>query len=78
MAPVYYLTAVAVVFGTLLVAGLIDLGLDLTGQGTMSVWLRTQPLWFWVPAVVLVVFLVALGIHLFVPAWSPFNACLRK
>jgi hypothetical protein len=38
-----------------------------SSEDTITAWLRLHPFWFWKPAVLLVLFVVALAAHLFVP-----------
>ena len=42
-----------------------DVILWLTGSQTISVWLRQNPMWYWYPAMLLVVNQVWLSVHLF-------------
>jgi hypothetical protein len=53
----------------LVLAGVADLVLFLDKVPTISVWLRQHPVYFWVPAVLMVLFIVLLALHLFVWTW---------
>jgi hypothetical protein len=56
----------ASVFGGLIVAGLIDVYLDVTGRPTITQFLQRNPGWYLVPVYLLQGWLALLSIHLFV------------
>ncbi len=65
MAPTLYKSALALIAFAIVAAGLCDLGLYLTGQQTISAWLRMNPAWFAGALAVSTAFVVGLTIHLF-------------
>lgn len=60
-------TGLFIVAGTIVAIGGIDFGLYLfVGQpATISAWLRVDPFWFWLPAAMMMVFMIGLAVHLF-------------
>ena len=48
-----YVLAVGLILVVLLAGGVIDLGYALRGKQTITDWLRDNPLWFWIPAVLM-------------------------
>lgn len=65
-AGLIYRLALWMILTVLLVAGGIDGLLAATHAETISDWLRGHPHWFWIPAALMGLFLVGLGLHLFV------------
>ncbi len=60
-----YCSAVVGIFAIIALALFIDLILYLCGQPTVSQLLRAKPECFWIPAGVMVAFIVLLALHLF-------------
>ena len=76
MAVYIYGWTLALVFFSLLGVALMDLGLYLDGQESISDWLRSNPMWFWWPIVISMIMVGLLALHLFVePAiWKWFRS----
>ena len=64
MAPIVYFSSIAAIALILLIGAIFDLALWITRVETISDWLRAHPLWYIVPALMLVFFVAGLGIHL--------------
>jgi len=62
-----YLFAVAVVLAVILAAGVADLLLWLTGQETITSFLRQELGLYWATVAFAALFLLALGLHLYIP-----------
>jgi uncharacterized membrane protein YbhN (UPF0104 family) len=67
-----YKTCLLLVFLVIVAGGIFDLGFYLNGEATISEWLQANPLWFFIPALLMLLFILALMFHLFVlpPKWG--------
>ena len=64
MQSLIYWLAVSVLVHVLVMVWLVDRELIVSGQPTISDWLRLNPLAFWIPVAAGVVFAVGLWLHL--------------
>lgn len=71
MAALVWITAVVIVALVFLFAGAADYVLSWDGMRTITNWLRQHPLWFYIPAGILILFLIVLGLHIarLLPFW---------
>ncbi len=65
MEIVLYRTACLLTLAVIVLTLCLDLTLYLTGRKTISQWLRLHPLWYWTPALLMLVFMAVLAVHLF-------------
>jgi hypothetical protein len=65
-AELVWIALVVILVVLAVVIGGIDLWLSLTGQPTITTFLRLSPRWFLFPAIAIVAFVAALAVHLFV------------
>jgi hypothetical protein len=65
MGGIYWIIGCLVVATVILGGGAVDVVLHLRGLPTITTWLRSNPAWFWYPAVLLVILFLHLGLHLF-------------
>ena len=64
----FLFVAASVALATVLLLTLVDdLLLKLTGNQTISDWLRQHLVWYWRGAAVVTFFVVLLGVHLYFP-----------
>jgi hypothetical protein len=69
MAGLTYAAAVLVVFAAIFAAAACDVVFYVFGELTISDWLRREPVRFYLPAGLLLLFLGGLFVHLFVLPW---------
>jgi hypothetical protein len=62
----FYIGIVALMFGLFVLAVVVDMEIIAAGKESMTDWLRAHPVWFWVPAISVMVIIAGLIIHLFV------------
>jgi hypothetical protein len=65
MASKVYWTAIAVILSVVMIAGVIDFTLWLTGGDTVTSYLRRNPRYFYWPALILCEVVIVLVAHLF-------------
>lgn len=65
-AEIVYKVLLVVIAVAILAGGVIDTYLGLSGQQTITAYLRRHPGWFVVPALTMAAFLLGLSLHLFV------------
>jgi hypothetical protein len=63
-------TVYRVILIAVLLAGVDDFTLWFLGRETLSAFLRKEPLWFWIPVGITLLFLAGLALHLYTGDWE--------